>query len=152
LPQCPLSIPLIVLGAVASQKILAIENMTPQFWPMPIRHHDWTDQDTTWYTAVRLGPGDIVFDGDPAPPRKGAQQRPPFGSLLCLAAGDCRGNPTGIAIRLVIVALWNRADHYIFILSFVLSSFFFFFSSLNLSRRRWDVCHTSTHSVALVRI
>jgi len=52
------------------------------------------------------------------------------------------------------VTLWNRADHYIFILSFVLSSSSssFFFSSSNLSRRRSDVCHTSTHGVALVRI
>jgi len=30
--------------------------------------------------------------------------------------------------------------------------FFFFFSSPNLSRRRLDVCHTSTHGVALVQI
>jgi len=37
---------------------------------------------------------------------------------------------------------------YIFILSFLLS----FFSSPNLSSRRLDVCHTSTHGVALVRI
>ena len=46
---------------------------------------------------------------------------------------------------LFMVALWNRADHY--------SSscgFFFFFSSPNLSHRRLDVCHTSTHGVALV--
>jgi len=48
------------------------------------------------------------------------------------------------------VALWNRADHYIFILWFLLSSSFF--SSPILSRRRLDVCHTSTHGVALVRI
>jgi len=34
----------------------------------------------------------------------------------------------------------------------VSSYFFFFFSSPNLSRRRLDVCHTSTHGVALVRI
>jgi len=51
------------------------------------------------------------------------------------------------------VALWNRTDHYIFMLLFVLllllSSFF---SSPNLSRRRLDVCHTSTHGVALVQI
>jgi len=40
---------------------------------------------------------------------------------------------------------------YIFILSFVLSSSFFL-SSPNLSHRRLDVCHTSTHGVALVRI
>jgi len=50
--------------------------------------------------------------------------------------------------QLFMVALWNRADHYIFILWFLLS----FFSSPNLSRRRLDVCHTSTHGVALVQI
>jgi len=51
------------------------------------------------------------------------------------------------------VALCNRADHYIFIL-FLLSSFFFlsFFSSPNLSGRRLDVYHTLAHGVALVRI
>ena len=47
------------------------------------------------------------------------------------------------------VALWNRADHYIFALWLLFSSFF---SSPNVSRRRLDVCHTSTHGVALVRI
>jgi len=42
----------------------------------------------------------------------------------------------------------------IFILSFavVLLLLSFFFFSPNLSRRRLDVCHTSTHGVALVRI
>jgi len=86
------------------------------------------------------------------------------------------------------VALWNRADHYIFALSFVMAalcnraghiylhsvvcSFFLcspcaigqiiyifalwflssFLSSPNLSGRRLDVYHTSTHGVALVRI
>ena len=44
------------------------------------------------------------------------------------------------------VALWNRADHYIFALWLLLS----FFSSPNLSRRRLDIRHTSTHGVALV--
>jgi len=34
----------------------------------------------------------------------------------------------------------------------VVTSFFLFFSSPNLSGRRLDVCHTSTHGVALVRI
>jgi len=52
---------------------------------------------------------------------------------------------------LVMVALWNRADHYSFALWFLLSSSFFL-SSPNLSRRRLDVCHTSTHGVALVQI
>jgi len=49
------------------------------------------------------------------------------------------------------VALWNRADHYIFMRWFVLSSSsFFFFSSPNLSSRRLDVYHTSVHGVVLV--
>jgi len=50
----------------------------------------------------------------------------------------------------IMVALWNRADHYIFAL-WLLLSFFFFISSPNLIRRRLDVCHTSTHGVTLVR-
>jgi len=48
------------------------------------------------------------------------------------------------------VALCNRADHYIFALWFLLSSFFFF-SSPNLSGRRLDVYHTSSHGVVLYR-
>ena len=55
------------------------------------------------------------------------------------------------------VALCNRADHYIFALQFLSFFFyiFFFISSPNLSGRRSDVCHTLTHGshgVALVRI
>ena len=50
------------------------------------------------------------------------------------------------------VALWNRETIYIFMLWFVLSSFFLFFSSPNLSGRRLDVYHTLAHGVALVRI
>jgi len=71
-------------------------------------------------------------------------------------------------------ALWNRADHYIFALWFLLSflwlpygigqtimfsscCFFllsssFFISSPNLSGQRLDVYHTSIHDVALVQI
>jgi len=47
----------------------------------------------------------------------------------------------------LMAALCNRADHYISIL--FLSSFFI--SSPNLSGRRLDVYHTSTHGVALVQ-
>jgi len=50
-------------------------------------------------------------------------------------------------------ALRSRRAHYIFIQWFLLLLFLsFFFSSPNLSRRRLDVYHTSTHGVALVRI
>ena len=51
---------------------------------------------------------------------------------------------------IIMIALWNRADHYIFMLWFLL--LLLLFSSPNLSRRRLDVCHTSTHGVASVRI
>jgi len=50
------------------------------------------------------------------------------------------------------VALRNRAGHYIFGFFFVLFLSSMFFSSPNLSGRRLDVCHTSTHGVALVQI
>ena len=49
-------------------------------------------------------------------------------------------------------SLWNKAGHYIFALWFLLFSFFFLFSLPNLSGRRLDVYHTSTHGVALVGI
>ena len=52
---------------------------------------------------------------------------------------------------LVMAALWNRTGHYIVALWF-LSSIFYLFSSPNLSGRRLDVYHTSTHGVALVWI
>jgi len=57
-----------------------------------------------------------------------------------------------LALCLVIVALCNRADHYIFMLWFVLLLLLlsFFFSSPNLSSRRLDVYHTSAHGVVLV--
>ena len=43
--------------------------------------------------------------------------------------------------------LRSRCGHYIFVLFLSI-----FFSAPNVSRRRLDVCHTSTHGVALVRI
>jgi len=52
-----------------------------------------------------------------------------------------------VELALIMVALCNRADHYIFALRFLS---IFFFSSPNLSGRRLDVYHTSSHGVALV--
>jgi len=52
---------------------------------------------------------------------------------------------------LIMVALWNRADHYIFILWF-LSSSSSFFPRLISAAAPLDVYHTFTHGVALVRI
>ena len=66
-----------------------------------------------------------------------------------------------ICVLLIMVALWNRADHYLWspyvigqtiyifiLLRLLLSSSFF--SSPNLSSRRLDVYHTSAHGVVLV--
>jgi len=57
-------------------------------------------------------------------------------------------------VSLIMVALCNRADHYIFALWFISSIYLlsFFLSSPNLSGHRLDVYHTSTHGVALARI
>jgi len=52
---------------------------------------------------------------------------------------------------LFMATLWYRAGHYFFALWF-LSIYLSFLSSPNLSGRRLDVYHTSTHGVALVRI
>ena len=61
-------------------------------------------------------------------------------------------HPVADPVKLVMVALCNRADHYIFILFLLSSSSFFLFSSPNLSGPRLDVYHTLAHGVALVRI
>jgi len=53
------------------------------------------------------------------------------------------------ATLLIMAALYNRAGHYIFVLWFLLSSFF---SLPILSRCTLDVYYTSTHDVALVQI
>ena len=64
--------------------------------------------------------------------------------------GPYKFNKRNFIVRsLFMVALWNRADHYSFILWFLS---IFFFSSPNLSGRTLDVSHTSTHGVALVQI
>ena len=50
-------------------------------------------------------------------------------------------------LGLIMASLRSKCGHYIFVLWFLLSSFW-----PNLSGRRVDVYHTSTHGVALVRI
>jgi len=63
-------------------------------------------------------------------------------------SGVWQGSVLGPVLFLIMVALCNRADHYIFALWFLSSSSFF--SSPNLSGHRLDVYHTFTHGVALV--
>jgi len=60
--------------------------------------------------------------------------------------------PSTLGEVLVMVALWNRAYHYIFILWFPSIFYLILFSSPNISGRTLDVYHTSTHGVVLVRI
>jgi len=75
----------------------------------------------------------MIFLGDHDIPLSGSN----FGNLTAFRA-------------IFMVALCNRADHYIFILFLSSSFFLLFFSSPNLSGRRLDVYHTSAHGVVLV--
>jgi len=43
----------------------------PIFGPCLLWPNGWMDQDAAWYGAIGIGPGHIVLDGDPAPPKKG---------------------------------------------------------------------------------
>jgi len=62
-------------------------------------------------------------------------------------------DPDGVNNEAIFMAaLWNKAGHYIFALWFLSKFLSFFFFSPNLSARRLDGYHTSTHGVALVRI
>jgi len=56
-----------------------------------------------------------------------------------------------LLLSVIMAALCNRGG-YIFVLWYLYYSSSIYFSSPNLSRRRLDVYHTSTHGVALVRI
>jgi len=74
-------------------------------------------------------------------------------SWYCISATSVKSHQCAVC-TFVMAALSNKAGHYIFILWFLLLSFYlpFFFSSPILSRRTLDVYHISTHGVALVRI
>jgi len=52
-----------------------------------------------------------------------------------------------LLLQVIMATLRSRCGHYIFALWFL--SIFFFYFSPNLSGRRLDVYHTSTHGVAL---
>jgi len=73
-----------------------------------------------------------------------------FGLLSCKLLQPDSANCRLCLQCLVMAALRSRCGHYTFVLWFLLSSFFI--SSPNLSGRRLDVYHTSTHGEALVRI
>jgi len=49
---------------------------------------------------VGLSPGDIVLDGDPAPPTKGAQQRPNFRRCLLWSTAEWIKMPLGTKVSL----------------------------------------------------
>jgi len=142
----------------------------------PVCSHVCCGQTAEWIkmplgTEVGLGSGDVVLDGDSAPPRKG-HSSPLFSAhVYCghgrpyqLLPSSC---PQGYAIEHigqqslstcieVVPLLWppyGIGQAIIFLpCGFYLSSSFVIFPSPNISGRRLDVYHTSTHGVALVRI
>jgi len=66
-------------------------------------------------------------------------------TLLCCAAVSACTLLVKKLHHFIMAAVWNRAGHYIFILWFLLLSFFLF-SSPYLSLRRLDVCMPYYHT------
>jgi len=55
---------------------------SPEFLAHELWPNRWMDQDAIWYgTEVNLGPGDVVLDGVPTPPKRGIAP-PVFGPCL----------------------------------------------------------------------
>ena len=69
-----------------------------------------------------------------------------LGLLVMVSKLFCIHNSSGGNASTIIMALWNRAGHYIFILWFLS----IFFSSTNLIGCTLDVYHTLTHGVTLM--
>ena len=62
----------------------------PNFWRIFVASNGCMNQDVTWYGDRRLGPGDFVLDGDPAPLlQKGAQ--PPLQFSVHFYCGQTAG-------------------------------------------------------------
>jgi len=124
---------------------IRINNGPCILWP-----NGWMDQNATWYGG-KPQPGDIVLDGDPAPPppQKGAHH-PHTHFLAHVYCGQTVAHLSN-CWALVMATLYSRCGHYIFAVWFLLSFFLSFFSSPSLSSHRVDVYHTSTHGVALLR-
>jgi len=112
-------------------------------WP-----NGWKDQDTTWYWArprPRRHSDDIVLDGDPVPPRKGAQQPPPTFRPMSIVA---KRLPISATAELKFKV--NAQIHLIMPISF-LDNFFSpddtYFHSLQLFN--FTTCHTLIGQVLL---
>jgi len=50
----------------------------PTFGSCLLWQNSWMYQDATWYGGLDIGPGDIVLDGDPAPPTERGTGAPTF--------------------------------------------------------------------------
>jgi len=107
------------------------------------------------YATIIMGAGTWGQGGQPPTLEKSGWAWPTLEILtvVCELSGNSlsiKYSGEQLICTVFMVALCNRADHYIFALWFLSS--FFFLSSPNLSGRRLDVYHTSAHGVALVRI
>ena len=72
--------------------------------------------------------------------------------LMCMVNNMHRSYFKIYESHIFMASLRSSCGYYIFSGGFVLLSFFLLFSLPNLSGRRTDVYHTSTHDVALVQI
>jgi len=118
----------------------------PTVWP---HFTDVTDR-TGQIDNGTIGEGKPFYNGRPKKQCNLLSQVLKYNVCTWSRMGSCNWFSYSLVI-VIMVALCNRAGHYIFILWFLLLSFFFFSSPI-LRRRILDVYHTSTHGVALVLI
>jgi len=74
-----------------------------------------------------------------------------YTGLVTFGTQEDRGLLAPRPDSIIMAGTWNRTGHYIFVIWFLLSSFYLL-STIILDRRRLDVYHTSTHGVASVQI
>jgi len=108
-------------------------------------------------TEVGLGPGHTVLDGDPAPPMERGIAAPSFrptllwhGRPLQQLVSSCYTFSAFVRLYQLLWPPWAADVDIVFLACGLILSFFF--SSPNLSSRRLNVYHTSTHGVSLLRI
>jgi len=116
----------------------------PIFGPCLLWPNGWMDQDATWCEGRSRPRPHCVTWGSSSPPEGTAPTVRPMSivakrSPISATAEHLLWSPYGIGQTIIFLPCGY------FFLSF-------FLSSPNLSRCRLDVCHTSTHGVALVRI
>jgi len=125
-----------------------LKGHSPNLCPIcPLWPNDWMDEDATWYGS-RSRPRPHCVRRGPSSVRKKHSSHPHlFGPCLLWPR-----SPISATAELLLWPPYEIGQATFLPCGFFFLSFFFLFSSPNLSCRRLDVYHTRTHGVASVRI